>query len=103
MAITNAVQRGSNVLIYNERGHCATASGELKGYTSSVVNVERNGWILSFDEKGCVKGQVPSGPSPGKSPGQPADQVSSAESGCLGVVALFALLPLGSLLLWTYV
>ena len=59
MAIGNAVQRGSWVYVYDERGNqtatiaAGTGAGDgLKGYTSSTVNVQRGSWIYSFNEKG---------------------------------------------------
>lgn len=59
MAIGNAVQRGSTVYIYDEKGRqIATVSAGtgredgLKGYTSSTVNVRRGSTIYSYDEKG---------------------------------------------------
>jgi len=59
MAIGNAVERGSLVYIYDEKGRqTATvskgsgANDGLKGYTSSTVNVRRGSLIHSFDEKG---------------------------------------------------
>jgi hypothetical protein len=59
MAIGNAVQRGSFVYIYDEKGHqsgsVSAGSGDedgLKGYTSSTVNVRRGSFIYTYDEKG---------------------------------------------------
>ncbi|WP_083819178.1 hypothetical protein [Komagataeibacter oboediens] len=59
MAIGNAVQKGSWVHIYNERGHQTATVGAgngkgdgLTGYTSSTVNVKKGSWIHTYDEKG---------------------------------------------------
>jgi len=59
MAIGNAVQKGSFVYVYDEKGHqIATISAGsqprdgLKGYTSTTVNVQRGSFIYTYDEKG---------------------------------------------------
>ena len=59
MAIGNAVQRGSVVYIYDERGRqtgaVSTGSGPsdgLTGYTSGTVNIRIGPVIYSYDEKG---------------------------------------------------
>ena len=59
MAIGNAVQRGSTVYVYDEKGrqiaaHSAGSSkGDgLKGYTSNTVNIQRGASIYMYDEKG---------------------------------------------------
>ena len=59
MSIGNAVQRGSFVYIYDEKGRqigtVSAGSGPkegLKGYTSSTVNVQRGTFIYTHDEKG---------------------------------------------------
>lgn len=59
MAIGNAVQKGSFVYIYDERGHqigtVNAGSGKndgLTGYTSSTVNVRRGSFIYTYNEKG---------------------------------------------------
>jgi hypothetical protein len=59
MAIGNAVQRGSWVYVYDEKGRQLRAlpagSGRddgLTGYTSSTVNIRRGSWIYSYNEKG---------------------------------------------------
>ena len=61
MAIGNAVERGSVVCIYDEKGFQTAAvpadngpNDGLKGYTSSGVNVQRGGFIFTHDEKGQV-------------------------------------------------
>lgn len=59
MAIGNAVQRGSWVYVYDEKGRqtrsLSAGSGPsdgLTGYTSSTVSVRRGSWIYTYDEHG---------------------------------------------------
>ncbi|WP_262269579.1 hypothetical protein [Microvirga yunnanensis] len=59
MAIGNAVQRGSVIYIYDEKGRqtgtVSAGSGPrdgLKGYTNSTVNVQRGAVIYTYNEKG---------------------------------------------------
>lgn len=59
MAIGNAVQRGSSIYVYNEKGQqiwtvmAGSAPNDgLKGYTSSTLNVQRGGTIYTYNEKG---------------------------------------------------
>lgn len=59
MAIGNAVQRGSQVYVYDEKGHqLAMLQGGngpqdgLKGYTGTTVSVRRGGNVFTYDEKG---------------------------------------------------
>jgi hypothetical protein len=59
MPIGNAVQRGSFVYIYDEKGQqigsVSAGSGKddgLKGYTSTTVNIRRGSFIYTHDEKG---------------------------------------------------
>ena len=59
MAIGNAVQRGSMVYVYDEKGRqiASVMAGNgpndgLKGYTSSTVNVQRGSMIYTYDERG---------------------------------------------------
>lgn len=66
MAIGNAVQKGSLVYIYDEKGkQLATVpagSGKddgLKGYTSTTVNVRKGSLIYTYDEKGRQKSTTP--------------------------------------------
>jgi len=66
MAIGNAVQRGSFVYIYDEKGRqigsVSAGSGKddgLTGYTSSTVNVRRGSFIYTYDEKGRQTGSTP--------------------------------------------
>ena len=62
MAIGNAVQKGSRVYIYDEKGKqlatVSAGSGKddgLKGYTSTTVNVRKGSLIYTYDEKGHQK------------------------------------------------
>lgn len=59
MTISNVVQRGSYVYLYNEKGHqvCGIHVGSgpddgLTGYTSSTVNIRQGSYIYTYDEKG---------------------------------------------------
>ena len=66
MAIGSAVQRGSSVYIYDEKGRqlgvVSAGSGPndgLKGYTGSTVSVRRGNSIYIYDERGRQKGVTP--------------------------------------------
>ena len=66
MAIGSAVQRGSSVYIYDEKGRqlgvVSAGSGRndgLQGYTGSTVSVRRGNSIYIYDEKGRQKGVTP--------------------------------------------
>ncbi|WP_237170282.1 hypothetical protein [Pandoraea thiooxydans] len=66
MAIGNAVQRGSYVYVYDEKGRQLygkpAGSGPddgLKGYTSGTVNIRRGSYIYTYDEKGVQRGSTP--------------------------------------------
>ena len=53
MAIANAVQRGSSVYVYDEKGRQLTVlSGDLHGYTGSSVSIKRGSSIYTYDERG---------------------------------------------------
>lgn len=59
MAIGSAVQRGSFVYVYDEKGRQMTTvpSGNgpedgLKGYTGATVSVRRGAFVYTYDEKG---------------------------------------------------
>ena len=59
MAIGNAIQKGSFVYIYDEKGnqlaslHVGSGPQDgLTGYTSSTVNVRRGSFIYTYNEKG---------------------------------------------------
>jgi len=63
MAIASAVQRGSSIYIYDERGRqlgaVSAGSGPqdgLQGYTGSTVSVRRGSTVYIYDEKGRQKG-----------------------------------------------
>ena len=62
MAIGNAVQRGSTVYVYDEKGRllCTISAGNgrddgLHGYTGATVSVRRGSSIYTYDEKGRQK------------------------------------------------
>ncbi len=59
MAIGNAVQRGSFVYVYDEKGRQLSAlsagggpADGLKGYTGSTVSIRRGAFIYTYDERG---------------------------------------------------
>jgi hypothetical protein len=59
MSIGSAVQKGSFVCVYDEKGRplCSVAAGNgkddgLKGYTSSTVSIRMGSFILTYNEKG---------------------------------------------------
>ncbi len=55
MAIGSAVQRGSFVYVYDERGRQLTTvlAGEgMQGYTGSTVSVKRGAFVYTYDERG---------------------------------------------------
>jgi hypothetical protein len=53
MAIASAVQRGSMVYVYDEKGRQIGAhSGTLNGYTGSTVSVKRGTMVYTYNEKG---------------------------------------------------
>ena len=66
MAIGNAVQRGSTVYIYDEKGHqtgtVSAGSGPhdgLHGYTGGSVSVRRGSTIYIYDGRGRQTGTTP--------------------------------------------
>ena len=66
MAIGNAVQRGSIVHVYDEKGRQLTtlsagngAEDGLKGYTGATVNVRRGAFVYTYDEKGRQTSATP--------------------------------------------
>ena len=66
MAIANAVQRGSFIYVYNEKGSVMftvpSGSGPkdgLKGYTQSSVNVQRGSFIYMYNDRGSITHTVP--------------------------------------------
>jgi hypothetical protein len=53
MAIANAVQRGSVVYVYDEKGRqLFSQSGELHGYTGGTVSVRRGNVVYVYNDKG---------------------------------------------------
>jgi hypothetical protein len=53
MAIGSAVQKGSLVYVYDEKGRqIGSHSGSLHGYTGSTVSVKRGSLIYTYNEKG---------------------------------------------------
>ena len=59
MSIGNAVQRGTTVFVYDEKGRQLFTQSAgvgkddgLKGYTGSTVNIRRGGTIFTYNEKG---------------------------------------------------
>ena len=60
MAIGNAIQKGSFIYVYDEKGRqlASIAAGNaakgdgLTGYTSTTVNVKRGSFIYTYDAKG---------------------------------------------------
>ena len=55
MAIGTAVQRGSFVYVYDEKGRqlaTVSAGDGLQGYTGTIVSVRRGGFIHTYDERG---------------------------------------------------
>ncbi len=55
MAIGSAIQKGSTVYVYDEKGFQLTSvSGELMGYTSSSFSVKKGGTIYVYNERGSL-------------------------------------------------
>ncbi len=55
MAIGSAVQRGSFVYVYDEKGQqlATVPAGEgMQGYTGSTVSVRRGAFVYTYDERG---------------------------------------------------
>lgn len=59
MAIGNAQEKGSQIFVYDERGHTLFTKSKgqkpgdgLKGYTSSTVNIQNGSQLITFDERG---------------------------------------------------
>lgn len=64
--IASAVQRGSTVYLYNEKGSVLTTvpsstkpSEGLLGFTSSTVSVRRGSTVYTYNEKGSVQFTAP--------------------------------------------
>ena len=65
MAIGNAVQRGSTIYIYDEKGYqtgtVSAGSGphdRMHGYTGGSVSVRRGSTIYIYDERGRQTGST---------------------------------------------
>jgi hypothetical protein len=61
MAIANAIQKGSYIYIYDEKGRqlaYVSAGDGLHGFTSGSVSVRRGSYIYMYDEKGRQTGYV---------------------------------------------
>lgn len=59
MAIANAVQRGTIVYIYDEKGRqvgTVSAGDGLHGFTSGSISIRRGTMIYIYDEKGRQTG-----------------------------------------------
>lgn len=59
MAIGNAIQKGSIVYVYDEKGRQiftkpagSGSSDGITGYTSGTVNIRRGSLIYTYNEKG---------------------------------------------------
>lgn len=66
MAIGSAVQRGSYVYVYDERGRqlamvpAGTGPQDgLQGYTGTTVSVRRGSYVYTHDEKGRQLAMTP--------------------------------------------
>ena len=62
MPIGSAVQRGSTVYIYDEKGRqigSVPAGDGLQGYASGSVSVKSGSRIIIYDEKGRQTGSAP--------------------------------------------
>ena len=56
MAIGSAVAKGETIYVYDEKGkQLFIKTGELMGYTGSIVTVKRSGHVYTYDEKGSQK------------------------------------------------
>jgi hypothetical protein len=64
MAIANAVQKGSTVYIYDEKGNqigSISAGDGLHGFTSGSVSIRRGSTIYIYDERGTQTGSTSAG------------------------------------------
>jgi hypothetical protein len=66
MAIGSAVQRGTFVYVYDEKGRQLTAlpaghgsEDGLKGYTGATVSVRRGSFVYTYDERGRQTSATP--------------------------------------------
>lgn len=62
MAIANAVVRGTQFFIYDEKGRQLgsgpTQGGQLVGFTATTVSIKRANMIYIYDEKGRITGST---------------------------------------------
>jgi hypothetical protein len=61
MAIANAIQKGSSVFIYDEKGRqtgSVAVKDGLYGFTSASVSIRSGSTIFMYDEKGRQTGSV---------------------------------------------
>ena len=61
MAIANAVQKGSLIYLYDEKGRSLAsvpAFNGLVGFTSTTVSVRSGGVIYMYNERGVSKGAI---------------------------------------------
>ena len=66
MSIANAVQKGSFIYVYYEKGRALFSkpvgggkNDGLKGYTSGAINIQQGSFIYSYNEKGQSTGSTP--------------------------------------------
>jgi hypothetical protein len=62
MAIGTAVQNGAAITIYSEEGKLLAAilkSGDLVGYTSTIVTVRNGNAVTLFNDKGKPVASIP--------------------------------------------
>lgn len=59
MAISNAVQRGAYVYVYDEKGRQMFTlpagygpNDGMTGYTSGTINIRRGNYIYTYDDRG---------------------------------------------------
>ncbi|CDA17531.1 putative uncharacterized protein [Acetobacter sp. CAG:267] len=51
--IASAIQKGTNVYAYNEKGiHLFNRAGELVGFTSTTVTIKKGSSIVCYDATG---------------------------------------------------
>jgi isopentenyldiphosphate isomerase len=63
MPISNAIQRGPSVYLYNEKGRliCTVPANQgLLSFTSGTVSVKGASQIFVFNEKGQLTATIPS-------------------------------------------
>ena len=56
MPIASAMQRGSLVYVYDEKGSLIrTITGELQGFTQSTFTIKYSNSLITYDDKGNYK------------------------------------------------